>query len=102
MATYATTDLTEAADYKKVTTAGGFRINGLGGNDIITMSPPASSTTVDTSDYLDGGNGNDTLTAALTDDILAGGAGDDILKAGDGKDFLYGDEGGDLNGDGLP
>ncbi|NLS05290.1 calcium-binding protein [Rhizobium sp. P32RR-XVIII] len=73
---------------------GSFRIEGLGGNDVITVA--ASSTG---NDYLDGGTGNDTLNAAGTDDFLDGGAGTDTLNGNGGNDILRGGAGADiLNG----
>lgn len=73
---------------------GSFRIEGLGGNDVLTVA--ASSTG---NDYLDGGAGNDTLNAAGTDDILDGGAGTDTLNGNAGNDILRGGAGADmLNG----
>src|SRR5690606_14248967 len=53
---------------------GRFRINGLNGNDNITVNAATSG-----GDFLDGGNGNDTLNAAGSDDILDGGDGSDTL-----------------------
>ncbi|WP_018236938.1 calcium-binding protein [Ensifer sp. BR816] len=73
---------------------GSFRIEGLDGNDDITVA--ASSTG---NDYLDGGAGNDKLNAAGTDDFLDGGAGSDILNGNAGNDILRGGAGADmLNG----
>ncbi|WP_245269801.1 calcium-binding protein [Ensifer sp. WSM1721] len=73
---------------------GSFRIEGLDGNDDITVA--ASSTG---NDYLDGGAGNDKLNAAGTDDFLDGGAGSDTLNGNAGNDILRGGAGADiLNG----
>jgi Ca2+-binding RTX toxin-like protein len=44
---------------------------------------------------LDGGAGNDRLTAARGDDILIGGAGNDDLKGAEGRDILIGGLGAD-------
>jgi hypothetical protein len=45
--------------------------------------------------WLDGGDGNDTITGGPTDDLITGGAGNDLLRGGDGDDELEGDEGWD-------
>ena len=44
---------------------------------------------------LDGGDGNDILTAAMGNDTLLGGAGDDLLFGGSGNDLIDGGEGND-------
>lgn len=77
---------------------GRFRINGLNGNDTITVGAATTG-----GDYLDGGAGNDVLNAAGSDDMLDGGAGTDTLNAGAGNDILRGGAGSDtLNGgDGI-
>jgi Ca2+-binding RTX toxin-like protein len=77
---------------------GSYRIEGLGGNDIISVAAASPG-----GDYLDGGTGNDTLNAAATDDVLDGGDGNDILNGGAGNDLLRGGAGADtLNGgDGI-
>jgi len=50
-------------------------------------------------DILNGGTGNDNLTAGNGDDILTGGTGNDNLTAGNGDDILNGGTGNDtLNG----
>lgn len=54
MPTYTTINLTEADNFSRTTTAGSYRVNGRGGNDIIMMAPPSSSRTPDGEDYLDG------------------------------------------------
>jgi hypothetical protein len=45
------------------------------------------------SDYLIGGNANDTLNGGAGDDYLDGGPGNDTLNGGAGNDYLYGDSG---------
>jgi Ca2+-binding RTX toxin-like protein len=45
--------------------------------------------------WLDGGDGNDTITGGPTDDLITGGAGNDVLYGGDGDDELDGEEGWD-------
>jgi Ca2+-binding RTX toxin-like protein len=50
---------------------------------------------------LDGGNGADTLTGGRADDVLLGDAGDDVLSGGAGNDTLYGDDGNDTLTGGL-
>ncbi len=77
---------------------GRFRINGLNGNDTITVGAATTG-----GDYLDGGAGNDVLNAAGSDDMLDGGAGTDTLNAGAGNDILRGGAGSDMlnGGDGI-
>ena len=43
-----------------------------------------------------GGAGNDTITASSADDDLFGGDGDDVIDAGSGSDDLFGGDGDDL------
>jgi len=75
--------------------AGGVRLEGLGGNDRITvvdslLTPVARRVT------LDGGAGNDTLTGNNGADLILGGAGDDTLVGGVGNDTLDGGDGDDF------
>ena len=94
---YATIPLSNSStvgDNYTHTANGSFRIQGLNGNDVITV---AAATTGN--DFLEGGAGNDTLNAAGTDDILDGGAGNDTLNGNAGNDILRGGAGADiLNG----
>jgi len=60
---------------------------GGAGNDTITLGY--------SSGRLDGGDGNDTLTASSGNDTLLGGAGDDVLFGGGGNDLIDGGEGND-------
>ena len=92
--------LTGANDFSRNSTAGSYQVYGLGGDDTILVSIARGSTAPDSGDYLDGGDGNDTITAAGTDDVLAGGAGNDILRANAGNDIIYGDAT-DANEDGV-
>jgi Ca2+-binding RTX toxin-like protein len=50
----------------------------------------------DGDDYLDGGNGDDTLTSEAGADTLSGGNGDDTLTGGAGADTLDGSNGSDI------
>ncbi|MCL6417524.1 hypothetical protein MIB92_17825 [Aestuariirhabdus sp. Z084] len=50
----------------------------------------------DFDDYLDGGDGEDTLLGMGGKDTLIGGAGDDKLDGGKGDDVIYGGEGKDI------
>ena len=76
---------------------------GLGGNDTMSVHFGAQATF---KIFLDGGDGNDALTADLLqakatliggsgDDTLLGGLSDDLLDGGDGDDFLSGNVGND-------
>ncbi|MAE67893.1 MAG: hypothetical protein CMJ18_26865, partial [Phycisphaeraceae bacterium] len=69
-----------------------------GGNDVISVHP-AVTVAVD----LDGGDGNDRLTATSATATLRGGAGDDLLVGGALADQLFGDAGRDtlLGMDGI-
>ncbi|TNF21131.1 MAG: type I secretion protein [Rhodobacteraceae bacterium] len=53
-------------------------------------------------DYVEGGDGNDTILGGDDDDTLLGGAGDDVIDGGIDEDLLEGGEGADtvLGGDG--
>ena len=67
------------------------RINGNGGNDIISadFSTPVRFTA-------DGPAGNDTLSGSSGDDVLLGGDGDDTLLGGPGLDILDGGPGNNI------
>lgn len=92
--TYIAVQLTSANNTYTQNANGSYKVEGLAGNDTITMMPTSTG-----SDYLDGGAGNDTLNAAGSDDILDGGDGTDTLNGGAGNDVLRGGAGGDtLNG----
>ncbi|WP_019504462.1 calcium-binding protein [Pleurocapsa sp. PCC 7319] len=73
-----------------------FAINGLGGDDILTVQD-LTGTDVQRVVF-DGGDGNDNLNASYTDtDITAlGGAGDDTLTGGSGNDLISGGDGLDI------
>lgn len=97
-------DASETFQYTTVGVEAGTRITffGGGGDDVLTTATNLTTT----NSYLDGGDGNDTITGVGT---LLGGAGDDILngygtlRGGSGNDRLngvganlYGDEGDDI------
>jgi Ca2+-binding RTX toxin-like protein len=92
--------LTQANNFFKLTTPGSYQVYGLGGDDNISVTIARGSTALDLPDFLDGGDGNDTITGAATNDTLAGGAGQDLLRGGDGDDLIYGDAT-DANEDGI-
>ncbi|MDK3020667.1 Hint domain-containing protein [Pseudodonghicola flavimaris] len=65
---------------------------------------PADADPTDDMDFVDGGDGNDTIITGDDDDIIYGGAGNDVIDAGldddyieggDGDDFIVGGEGSD-------
>jgi Ca2+-binding RTX toxin-like protein len=66
------------------------RINGLGGDDVITAAGVGLG---GPQLILDGGNGNDVLLGGAGNDTLLGGAGDDVLIGGGGQDVLDGGPG---------
>ena len=59
-------------------------INALAGNDRVTMNR------VDVPAAIDGGDGDDRITAGRGDDVVTGGAGDDRVSGGSGDDQLFG------------
>jgi Ca2+-binding RTX toxin-like protein len=65
------------------------RVNGLAGNDTITLSGLMLPSMVD------GGEGDDVVAGGAGDDILLGGPGNDLLSGGPGTDVLDGGEGTD-------
>ncbi|MBO6505124.1 MAG: hypothetical protein JJ850_15975 [Kordiimonadaceae bacterium] len=65
----------------------GSRINGAGGDDIVTGRSG--------DDILAGGNGNDLVTGDAGDDLMNGNRGDDTLDGGAGDDTLRGSAGSD-------
>jgi Ca2+-binding RTX toxin-like protein len=79
-------------------------IDGLAGNDEITIAEGVTYTTT-----IHGGAGNDTIRGGDLDDLLFGNAGNDTIFGGEGKDTItggagvdtiHGDDGDDLiNGD---
>jgi uncharacterized repeat protein (TIGR03803 family) len=91
-------------------------VNGLAGNDLITIEPSMPSTLGvsvqggpgdDTitggpgNDILGGGAGNDSISGGPGDDSIKGGAGDDTLAGGKGNDTLFGSLGNDVLRGGL-
>jgi len=84
-------------------------VNGLGGNDTLSSTAMAVSGPLVT---LEGGDGDDTITAGAGDDVLLGGngndrliglAGDDLIDGGAGDDSVTGGLGDDIlnGGDGT-
>lgn len=69
----------------------GISFAGVNGNDLITIGR------VNVKSFLNGGEGNDSLSAAqgLGNDTLIGGNGNDYLFGGEGHDILTGNAGGD-------
>ena len=92
----------EAIDDATVTNTDLIRVNGGGGNDVITLDetngplPAAHLFGGDGNDTLIGGSGTDVLFGGAGNDFVAGGAGNDTLFGGDGNDFLDGDQGADV------
>ena len=73
-----------------------FEINGLGGDDSLTVGDLSGSTVKRV--LFSGGEGNDTLdaTASTTTVRASGGAGDDLLLGGSAVDRFKGDAGNDI------
>ena len=67
-------------------------VNGGGGNDTISAATVPDGITKLT---LDGGAGNDTLIGGHGGDLLHGGDGNDTLSGGDGDDQMFGEAGDD-------
>jgi Ca2+-binding RTX toxin-like protein len=61
-----------------------------GGADSVSVAPGVRGA------YLDGGDGDDTLTGGDNADILIGGFGDDLLAGGLAPDRILGDDGNDV------
>lgn len=68
--------------------AGGDKINGLDGNDVIYAGAG--------NDTVTGGNGNDYIYGEDGDDTLSGNAGDDTIYSGNGNDTIIYDSGVDV------
>ena len=66
-------------------------VDGLGGNDTMTITGSHAGTQT----TLAGGAGNDVLIGGSGRDILIGGVGDDLLIGGAGNDWIEGGEGDD-------
>ena len=76
--------------------AGSDNLFGYDGNDTIYgFGPVGSGVDDDTTDYIDGGIGNDTLLGGGGIDYLYGGADNDVMHGGTGVDVLYGNDGND-------
>jgi hypothetical protein len=67
----------------------GIQINGLNGNDIITVTGKVNA-------QINGGAGNDSLTGGAGNDSIYGGDGNDVIRAGAGNDILDGGNGDDV------
>jgi uncharacterized protein (TIGR03118 family) len=67
------------------------QFNGFAGDDLVTVSPQVTITTV-----LDGGADNDILVGGGGNNVVLGGPGNDILVGQGGRDILIGGDGRDL------
>jgi hypothetical protein len=72
----------------------GIRVNGRGGDDVVTVGATGGAVTLPA--LLNGGKGDDTLTGGGGDDRLLGARGDDDLGGGAGTDVLVGGPGQDV------
>jgi hypothetical protein len=68
-----------------VTEVRNLSVRTLGGDDTIQIASTVTGLDVA---WLDGGDGNDTITGGPTDDLIAGGDGNDTLGGGDGDDVF--------------
>jgi hypothetical protein len=68
-------------------------INALAGNDQVTEPFPATTQPLYATSTIDGGEGDDVLTAAFRSDVLVGGPGADVLDGGAGDDQLLAADG---------
>ena len=100
--------------FARLTTRGTLDVDGTSGDDSIqvaAISPDQVRVSRNSDDkaffnlflvervHIDGGNGNDNLTAGSGNDVEYGGPGDDQLNGGDGNDTLIGGPGFDaVNG----
>ncbi len=99
-----------------LTAMAGIVVNGLAGNDLITIEPsmpaslgvsvlggPGDDTIMGGpgNDTLAGGQGNDSISGGPGDDSIKGGQGDDTLAGGKGNDTIFGSLGNDLLRGGL-
>ena len=73
----------------------GVLLEGLGGNDTITVLHPITAGSLTRKVTLDGGAGNDTLRGNAGDDVVRGGDGADHLEGAGGRDALFGQLGND-------
>jgi Ca2+-binding RTX toxin-like protein len=80
--------LTSGNDRFSNPATGQYVVYGLNGDDTITTSITRRD---GTPDRLFGGNGDDRVSAGISNDFLFGGAGNDTLDGGDGDDFISGD-----------
>jgi hypothetical protein len=70
-----------------------FRVEGLDGNDRITIDQSGGALAIPLN--AGGGDGNDTITGGAGADGLSGGAGNDVLRGAAGNDLLVGGAGND-------
>jgi Ca2+-binding RTX toxin-like protein len=73
-----------------------FQVNGLGGNDSVSVSDGVGALTLLS---VDGGAGDDAISGSDGPDLLLGGEGNDVLSGRGGDDRVVGDRGNDtMNG----
>ncbi|HEV8290406.1 MAG TPA: calcium-binding protein [Tepidisphaeraceae bacterium] len=81
-----------------VTSVKGINVNGLGGDDGITIGTGVRGSNVDAgagNDRVSGGTGNDIMIGGDGNDRITGGGGNDWLRGGNGNDNLAGNGGND-------
>ncbi|GAB4340216.1 MAG: hypothetical protein Fur0042_00750 [Cyanophyceae cyanobacterium] len=77
-------------DQIAVTTSVPARVNGQGGDDVMSATGATGTTT------LDGGAGNDVIAGSPQADLLRGGEGTDLINGGGGADIIIGGAGKDI------
>ena len=77
----------------------GLDANGLDTNTVVGV---AGNVSVDGSNTIDAGSGNDYVAAGVANDVVQGGIGNDTVDGMGGADVIFGNDGDDfLNGDGT-
>ena len=90
---YTTVDITTTANGSYTGSSASEFIQGGNGNNTINAS--------NGNNIVNGGAGDDDLTAGSGSDIIDGGPGDDVINAGSGTDVLIGGPGNDVLGGGV-
>ena len=79
----------------------GVVLNGLLGNDTVTIVDAIRTSTLARKVTVEGGGGDDSVTGSAYDDVVRGGDGRDTINGRDGADALFGQAGDDFITGGL-